>query len=242
MTTHLQPRSAGSTSGLRRVKKQTVTDDVEGQLRDAILAGQLAPGESLAEAQLASQLGVSRASIRQAKFQLAQEGLLEFDSRGTAFVRALTEDDIREILEFREVLDVAAIRLACSRLTDEVVRSLEQRIEAIRQETDLLQLTHRDVDFHEVIIQAAGNSRLLSAWRLLRPQLVLLLAELHRQHMVIFQKTQTITAASHQELVQALQSGDIATCEELARRHAYGLKRSLDEARRSPPTQPAPPS
>ena len=94
------------------------TDDVESQLRDAILDGRLKPGESLAEAQLATQFGVSRASVRQAKFQLVQEGLLEFDSRGTASVRTLTQADVQEIVEFREVLDSAAIRLACSRLSE----------------------------------------------------------------------------------------------------------------------------
>ena len=74
-------------AAFRKVEKQTVTDNVESQLREAILDGRLKPGESLAEAQLAAQFGVSRASIRQAKFQLTQEGLLEFGSRGTAIVR-----------------------------------------------------------------------------------------------------------------------------------------------------------
>ena len=108
-------------AAFRKIEKQTVTDDVESQLREAILEGRLKPGESLAEAQLASQFGVSRASIRQAKFQLTQEGLLEFGSRGTAIVRTLTQKDVREIVEFREVLDSAAIRLACSRLSEDAV-------------------------------------------------------------------------------------------------------------------------
>ena len=50
----------------------------------------MAPGESLAEARLGAQLGVSRASIRQAKFQLMNEGLLEFDDRAANFVRDTT--------------------------------------------------------------------------------------------------------------------------------------------------------
>jgi DNA-binding GntR family transcriptional regulator len=62
----LQAIDPPSRAAFRKVAKQTVTDDVEIQLRDAILDGRLKPGESLAEAQLATQFGVSRASIRQA--------------------------------------------------------------------------------------------------------------------------------------------------------------------------------
>jgi len=212
----------------RRVAKQTVTDDVESQLRDAILDGRLQPGESLAEAQLATQFGVSRASVRQAKFQLAQEGLLEFDSRGTAIVRTLTPADVQEIVEFREVLDSAAIRLACSRLSKSSVAKLNRCIEQIEAAPNLLQLTLLDIAFHEEIVRAARNSRLLAAWQLLRPQLVFWLASMQRLHASVVSQTHLETAESHRELVSALQSGNADRCEQLARCHANGLKKLFD--------------
>ncbi len=215
-------------AAFRRVEKQTVTGDVEGQLREAILDGRLKPGESLAEAQLATQFGVSRASVRQAKFQLAQEGLLEFDSRGTAIVRTLTEADVREIVEFRELLDSAAIRLACSRLTDVAVAKLARCIDRIETAPNLLQLTLLDITFHEEIVRAAENSRLLAAWQLLRPQLLFWLASMQRMHDSVVSRTQSQTAESHRELLRAIQSGDADRCELLARRHANSLKRLFD--------------
>ncbi len=215
-------------TSFRKVEKQTVTDDVESQLRSAILDGSLKPGESLAEAQLAMQFGVSRASIRQAKFQLAQEGLLEFDSRGTASVRILTPADVREIVEFREVLDAAAIRLACSRLTKDTVAKLTYCIEQIKVASQLSQLTVLDIDFHEEIIRAADNSRMFAAWQLLRPQLQFWLANMQRLHASVITGTKSETARSHRELLKALQSGDADRCEQLARRHARGLKKLFD--------------
>lgn len=224
----LQEMRAESGTDFRKVEKQTVTDDVESQLRDAILDGRLKPGESLAEAQLATQFGVSRASVRQAKFQLAQEGLLEFDSRGTAVVRTLTLADVQEIVEFREVLDSAAIRLACSRLSESSVAELTSCINQIEAATDLFQLTLLDVAFHEEIVRAAQNSRLIAAWQLFRPQLVFWLASMQRLHASAVTKTQSETAGSHRELLSAIQSGDADRCEQLARRHANGLKKLFD--------------
>ena len=224
----LQEKSPESATGFRKVEKQSVTDDVESQLREAILDGRLKPGESLAEAQLATQFGVSRASVRQAKFQLAQEGLLEFDSRGTAIVRTLTQADVQELVEFREVLDSAAMRLACSRLSENSVSKLTSCITRIEAAPDLLQLTLLDIAFHEEIVRAARNSRLLAAWQLLRPQLVFWLASMQRMHASVVSRTESETADSHRELLSALQSGDADRCEQLARRHANGLKTLFD--------------
>lgn len=224
----LQEIDPPSRAAFRKIAKQTVTNDVESQLREAILDGRLRPGESLAEAQLATQFGVSRASIRQAKFRLAQEGLLEFDSRGTASVRVLTQSDVREIVEFREVLDAAAIRLACSRMPDDAIAKLTRCIDQIEAAPNLSQLTIFDIDFHEEIIRAADNTRLLAAWQLLRPQLQFWLASMQRKHASVITRTQSETARSHRELLRALESGDADRCEQLARRHASSLQKLFD--------------
>lgn len=211
----------------RKIQKQSVTDDVESQLRDAILSGALAPGESLAEARLGAQLGVSRASIRQAKFQLMNEGLLEFDDRGTATVRSLTLSDAHEIVEFRQVLELAAIRLACTRLTDDTIAALEDNIRQTEQESNLLKLTFLDIAFHEAIIHASGNSRLVAAWRVLRPQLELWLAGVHRRHSDVTARTGEETVASHKLLLTALKSGDPEVAGNAMSEHTSSLQNWL---------------
>ncbi|WP_298864406.1 GntR family transcriptional regulator [uncultured Gimesia sp.] len=209
---------------LRKIQKQLISDDVEKQLREAILSGALAPGESLAEAHVGEQLGVSRASVRQAKFHLASEGLLEFDDRGTAIVRKLTLADAHEILEFRQALELAAVRLACTRLTDDAVAAIEANIRQTEQERDLLTLTHLDIAFHEEIIRAACNSRLMSAWHTLRPQLELWLAGMHRRHSAITAQTCEVTVDGHRALLAALQSGDPDHAEQAMRQHTSGMQ------------------
>ncbi|QDV21164.1 putative HTH-type transcriptional regulator YdfH [Gimesia panareensis] len=211
----------------RKIQKQSVTEDVESQLRDAILTGVLAPGESLAEARLGAQLGVSRASIRQAKFQLMNEGLLEFDERGTATVRRLTLSDAHEIVEFRQVLELAAIRLACSRLTNDTLIALEENIRQTEQESNLLKLTFLDIAFHEAIMRASGNSRLVDAWRGLRPQLELWLAGVHRRHSDVTARTCEETVASHKLLISALKTGDPDVAEKAMSEHTSSLQNWL---------------
>lgn len=211
-------------SPLRKIQKQLVSEDVENQLREAILSGALSPGARLAEASLASQLGVSRASIRQAKFRLASDGLLEFNERGTAVIRKLTEADAVEIIEFREVLELAASKLACSRLTEPAIFAMEENIRLTEQEHNLLTLTHLDIAFHEEIIRAAGNSRLMSAWCALRPQLELWLAGMHRNHSAVTAQTCEETVRGHRLLLETLQSGDPEKMEHLMREHVTGFK------------------
>ncbi len=218
------PQKPNTEFPLRKIQKQLISDDVEKQLREAILSGALAPGAALAEAQVATQLGVSRASVRKAKFQLAGEGLLDFDDRGTAIVRKLTLADAHEILEFRQALELAAVRLACLRLTEEAVAAIEENIRQTELERDLLKLTHLDIAFHEEIIRAACNSRLMAAWHTLRPQLELWLAGMHRRHSAITAQTCEVTTNGHRLLLAALQSGDPDHAEQVMRQHTSGLQ------------------
>ncbi|MEZ6044126.1 MAG: GntR family transcriptional regulator [Planctomycetaceae bacterium] len=164
---------------------------------------------------------------------MAQEGLLQLDSRGTARALKLTEDDLNELVDAREILEVGAFRLACQKMTPEAYDRLELKIHQIEKESDLIQLTLLDIEFHEEIIRIAGNSRLLSAWNLLRPQLQLWLASMHRLHHEKKTTTQKDTSESHRKLLKTLATGDADLCERVAREHARDLWQSLLNAQRS---------
>ena len=102
-------------------------DVVFHTLREAILKGELKPGERLMELQLASKLGVSRTPIREAIRMLEQEGLAVTIPRRGAEVARMTEKDMKDVLQIREVLDELAVRLACDNMTKE---EAEARIKA----------------------------------------------------------------------------------------------------------------
>ena len=92
-------------------------DVVFNTLRQAILRGELKPGERLMEIQLANKLGVSRTPIREAIRKLELEGLVLMIPRKGAEVAEITEKNLRDVLEVRCALEELAVQLACDRST-----------------------------------------------------------------------------------------------------------------------------
>ena len=87
-------------------------------LRQAILRGELKPGERLMEIQLADKLGVSRTPIREAIRKLELEGLVLMIPRRGAEVAEITEKSLRDVLEVRRALEELSVGLACDRITE----------------------------------------------------------------------------------------------------------------------------
>ena len=128
-------------------------DVVFHTLREAILKGELKPGERLMELQLASKLGVSRTPIREAIRMLEQEGLAVTIPRKGAEVAKMTEKDMEDVLQIREVLDELAVSLACDNISAEEMQELERnmiRFENSIKSGDLKSLAQTDVEFHDV--------------------------------------------------------------------------------------------
>ena len=96
-------------------------DVVFNTLRDAILKGELEPGERLMEIHLAEKLGVSRTPIREAIRMLEQEGLAITVPRKGAQVAKMTEKDLEDVLEIRDALDELAAIGACKHMSPEIL-------------------------------------------------------------------------------------------------------------------------
>lgn len=138
-------------------------DVVFNTLRQGILTGELKPGERLMEIHLAEKLGVSRTPIREAIRMLELEGLVTMIPRKGAEVAKISEDDLKDVLEVRKVLESLATRLACERITDEQKELLKKAAEEFVQSTksgDATTIAMADVKFHDEIINASGNKRL----------------------------------------------------------------------------------
>ena len=99
-------------------------DVVFNTLREAILKGELKPGERLMELQLAAKLGVSRTPIREAIRMLEQEGLAVTIPRKGAEVAKMTEKDMEDVLQIREALDELAVRIACEQIRADQLEEL----------------------------------------------------------------------------------------------------------------------
>ena len=149
-------------------------DVVFNTLREAILRGDLQPGERLMELQLASKLGVSRTPIREAIRMLEQEGLAVTMPRKGAEVAKMTLKGMEDVLEIRGALDELASQLACERITEEQLVRLEERkkdFEVSLKSGDVKLIAEADVNFHDVIYEATGNPKLVILLNNLREQI-----------------------------------------------------------------------
>lgn len=149
-------------------------DVVFNTLREAILKGDLKPGERLMEIQLASQLGVSRTPIREAIRMLEQEGLAVTMPRKGAEVAKMTLKGMEDVLEIRAALDELAGQLACDRISEEQLSRLEEKKENFEKSLktgNVKAIAEADVCFHDVIYEATGNPKLVNMLNNLREQI-----------------------------------------------------------------------
>ena len=149
-------------------------DVVFNTLRQAILRGELKPGERLMEIQLANKLGVSRTPIREALRKLELEGLVNMVPRKGAEVADITEKSLRDVLEVRKALEELSVQLACEKITEEEIEELKRVAERFKDtlnDQDVTKIAEADVAFHDVIYTATDNQKLCLLLNNLREQM-----------------------------------------------------------------------
>lgn len=149
-------------------------DVVFNTLRQAILRGELQPGERLLEIHLADKLGVSRTPIREAIRKLELEGLVLMIPRKGAVVAEITEKSLRDVLEVRRALEELAMKLACEKILDEEIEELKvaaKEFEDALKTGDVTVYAEADVKFHDIIYRTTDNQRLIQLLYNLREQM-----------------------------------------------------------------------
>ena len=190
---------------------------VFNNLRDAILKGQLKPGERLLENHLADKLGVSRTPVREALRMLEQENLVELIPMRGAQVLDISAEDIKNILEIRSALEVVSIRHACQKMDNDSLKELKKynaEFEAAFEARDYEGVATADEKFHDVIFSAAGNKRLVVIISNIQ-------AQVYRYRMAYLKVYETKTAVlnHHRNIIEAIEKHDAALGEKVMAEH-----------------------
>jgi len=150
---------------------ETAADRVYARLRARIISGDLESGTQHSIYRLAEELGVSRTPVREAVLLLADAGLLTIEKNRGVTIRGMTLRDIREVFEFRLIIEVPAVSYAALHGGDELVARLRAEVEAMRaaaaDDDEALFMAHDRV-FHETIVDVMGNIRLTRVLSTLR--------------------------------------------------------------------------
>lgn len=160
----------------------SMTTDAYVRIRDAIVTGKLEFGEHLSETQIAKALGMSKAPVRAAFIALKDIGLVNIVPQAGTYVFLPRPDGVREMSEFRALLEDRAIRLAYERRPDVVFVRLNNAIDAMSkalEDSDWESYRQADSDFHMAFIEECGNQYLLKAYHLTSVALEALRVRLH---------------------------------------------------------------
>ena len=200
-------------------------DVVFNTLRQAILTGELKPGERLLEIHLADRLGVSRTPIREAIHKLELEGLVTLVPRRGAEVAQITEKSMNDVLEVRRTLDALCAELACDRITEEELNDLKHacdNFEAAVKTGDFKKIAQSDVALHDIIARATGNARLLQLINNLSEQMYR-----YRYEYIKDTSQHETLVEEHRIIYQSIVNKDKETASAAAMTHIDNQKRSI---------------
>ena len=192
-------------------------DVVFKTLRQAILKGELEPGERLMEIQLAERLGVSRTPIREAIRKLELEGLVLMIPRRGAEVAKISEKNLRDVLEVRRSLEELAIDLACQRIQEEeleTLREAQKEFSAAVAAGDAMEIAQTDEKFHEIIYSGTGNQKLMQILSNLREQMYR-----YRLEYIKDANKRQILLVEHEQILKALSLRHVQEAKLAVREH-----------------------
>ena len=175
-------------------------DVVFNTLRQAILKGELAPGERLMEIQLAEKLGVSRTPIREAIRKLELEGLVLMIPRKGAEVAKISEKSLRDVLEVRRSLEQLGER--------------QNDFKNAINKGNAMNIAETDEAFHDVIYLGTGNDKLVQILNNLREQMYR-----YRLEYIKDEDKRQILIVEHEHILAAIKARNIAEAKNAAREH-----------------------
>jgi DNA-binding GntR family transcriptional regulator len=152
--------AAAQPAGVGRI---VLRDQVKTILLERILSGDYAPGDRLVETRIAQELGTSQAPVREALRELELLRFLESAPFRGTWVREVSDAELIEVFPIRAALEEVAAREAAKRLDGDVA-ALEAEIDAMAKAEDVVAQAEHDTRFHELIVQASGNTRLFEMW------------------------------------------------------------------------------
>lgn len=207
-----------------QLELRVLRDVVQERIRHAIWDGTLRPGERIVETQLARDLGVSQAPVREALRDLEQKGFVVTVPRRGSFVTQPSSKSIREHYSLRVALEQFGVRLVVPTIQDDQLQQLEDIVAAMRQARTpdaVADLVRLDQLFHETFLGFSGHQLLLRSWTNLQP--------VQWTYITIARSLAydpELAARSHQVVVDALRSRDVDLASGTLEPH---IMRSMDD-------------
>jgi DNA-binding GntR family transcriptional regulator len=206
---------------------------VVAEIREAIVRGDFVPNQRLVEADLSEQFAASRATVRSALVELANEGLVERVQNRGARVRAVSLAEAVEISEVRMVLEgLCAAKAAqhVSREEAEELTAIGTKMRAAVSSGDVLGYSQLNQELHRRVRQISGQETARNVLERLRAQSVR-----HQFKLAMHPGRPTVSLPEHLAIIDAICANDPVAAEEAARAHLRSVIQALREVEQSGP-------
>ena len=197
-------------------------------VKSQVLTGAFPGGELISEGEVASVLGMSRTPVREAFLQLEAAGLLRLYPKRGALVVPVSPGEVRAVLEARLLMeDFAAGAViqrglsACTAVFEQLSAQVQHQREAATA-AQLPDFLESDRAFHQITLDAAGNTILAGFYSTLRDRQMRMIGESARDA----QRLVTIIS-EHQRIAEALRDGDLPAARQAVRAHLASTTRAL---------------
>ena len=207
---------------MERVQRRLLLETAYEAIRDAVVRGDLAPGAAVNSAELADQLGLSRAPVRDALARLADDGLVETKPQSYTRVTPVTPGEVRDAAAVvRAMHELAASTTVGHLSADDIarMRAANERFEAAARAGDIDAAMAADDDLHGVLVRASGNRALAATIERYTP----LIRRLERLEFGRDHARRSVER--HDDLIAAAAAGDVSE----ATRLTALIWRSLEE-------------
>lgn len=194
------------------LQKVSYKEQIYKYLKEAIIKGDLKPGEIYSEQQFADKLNVSRTPVREAVLQLKSEDLVEiYNNRGLG-IKALTEDDLKQIIQARIAVESYGVHRLARHYKEEeaqetikaLERCLVESYALTQDEAHHYEFMKKDMEFHLLILNYTHNSYLIRWYEQLRVHV-----ERATIHSLLSVKRNARAYAEHQQILEAIAAGNV---------------------------------
>jgi DNA-binding GntR family transcriptional regulator len=191
-------------------------------LRSQIITGRRQPGERLTIDDLKAEYGTSVTPVRDALQMLSQEGLITIKPRSGYFVTRITLKELSDMLELREILEVAAVERAADRITSEEIKVLKQVHTGYSGDDDVSYTRYTDENrhFHFLVAKASGNHELAVMLRHLHDRLA---------RFMVIRRAGKAQPDIHARLIEKLAARDVAGARKAIMEEVGNTKKAIME-------------
>jgi len=220
--------NASTPTTLQLVQSNSLPALVQTEIEQLILRGELAVGQRINESDLAVRFGTSRGPVREALRALEECGLVRSEKNRGVFVREISVAEADEIYDVREVLDELIGRRLAQKISApqlEALKALLAEMDVATTEQDVKRYHALNLEFHDALVEFAGNARLAETYRRLTKELLLF-----RLRGLQEGGGFAVSNAEHKSVVKAIASRDPERAGRVLREHAADSRQRMHKA------------